>query len=203
MWIALNTGFLSVVQLKDSPNCLLVRARVRAHLKTFLGKNRAEITETPRNDYRWRTVLSRGEFTRLMADQIASIEYSNFKDSVKDKPLHDMYMHWWFDHHALQTRSLPKRRKRRGRKHAPALTAYQTFFDPSLGRIGGPFGMTTTTIRQRTRDSFWTYRAATPTPDFADVSTDAFFGGTRDEWEALSPGMRREIVRTHEKGTKS
>lgn len=128
MWIALNTGFLSVVHLKDSPNCLLVRARVRAHLKTFLGKHRAEITDTPRNDYRWRTVLSRGEFTRLMADQIAGIGYSNFKDSVKDKALHNMYLKWWMDHRALQLSGRARKRNRRGRQTSPAMTSFQTFF---------------------------------------------------------------------------
>ena len=42
--------------------------------------------------------------------------------------------------------------------------------------------------------SYWTYQAATPTPRFEDVPAGAF-NGTQAQWEAFSPGMRREIVR--------
>ena len=42
--------------------------------------------------------------------------------------------------------------------------------------------------------SFWTYQAATPTPRHEDLPAGVF-NGTQDQWEALSPGMRREIVR--------
>ena len=43
-------------------------------------------------------------------------------------------------------------------------------------------------------DQFWMYRADTPTPGVP--------GGvrmTREEWESLSPGYRRTIVRTLER----
>lgn len=50
-------------------------------------------------------------------------------------------------------------------------------------------------------ESFWTYKAATPTPE-------APAGYDPAEWESLSPGMRREIARdaarraaTSQKGT--
>ena len=39
---------------------------------------------------------------------------------------------------------------------------------------------------------FWSYKAAPPPAD------PPFEGWTRDQWESLSPGMRREIARnTH------
>lgn len=41
--------------------------------------------------------------------------------------------------------------------------------------------------------SFWTYDAP-PTP-----SKPEWFNGTEAEWEQLSPGYRREIVRSYEK----
>ena len=41
--------------------------------------------------------------------------------------------------------------------------------------------------------SFWSYDAP-PTPDVPE-----WFNGTREQWEQLTPGYRREIVRTHEK----
>lgn len=48
--------------------------------------------------------------------------------------------------------------------------------------------------------SFWTYHAATATPSYADaiacgaVNADRV---TEEGWESLTPGMRREIVRSH------
>jgi hypothetical protein len=49
--------------------------------------------------------------------------------------------------------------------------------------------------RPMTRKSFWSYQASTPTPSFEEIPSGGF-NGTREEWESLSPGMRREIVRT-------
>lgn len=41
-------------------------------------------------------------------------------------------------------------------------------------------------------DTFWTYKAPAP-------PTDAPCGMPRDQWEQLSPGMRREIQRDWDK----
>lgn len=43
-------------------------------------------------------------------------------------------------------------------------------------------------------EAYWTYKAATPTPKFDEIPKGAF-RGTETEWQSLSPGMRREIVR--------
>lgn len=48
------------------------------------------------------------------------------------------------------------------------------------------------------RNSFFHYNAPEPT-DFANLPAGAF-NGTREEWESLTPGFRREIVRTAQKG---
>lgn len=56
-------------------------------------------------------------------------------------------------------------------------------------------------LRRATPSSFWTYQAGTPTPDFDEIPAGAF-SGTRDGWESLSPGMRREIVRQFERKAK-
>lgn len=42
-------------------------------------------------------------------------------------------------------------------------------------------------------DSFWTYEAPKPQPDAPAPYVAA--GWTREQWESLSPGMRREIER--------
>lgn len=43
------------------------------------------------------------------------------------------------------------------------------------------------------QENYWTYQAP-PTPELSDV-TFGTFKGTKEEWESLSPGMRREIYR--------
>lgn len=44
-------------------------------------------------------------------------------------------------------------------------------------------------------ESYWTYKAASPTPLYEEVF-DWIFKGTQQQWYSLSPGMRREIVRS-------
>lgn len=43
-------------------------------------------------------------------------------------------------------------------------------------------------------ERYWTYQAGSPTPAYVQVPVEVF-RGTQAQWEALSPGMRREIVR--------
>jgi len=47
-------------------------------------------------------------------------------------------------------------------------------------------------------NSFWSYQSSTPTPHVSDLP-DAALLGTQEQFEQLSPGMRREILRTAQK----
>lgn len=49
--------------------------------------------------------------------------------------------------------------------------------------------------------TLWTYRAAGPTPSLAEaLNLGAIHSGTtQDGWDKLTPGMKREIVRTARK----
>jgi hypothetical protein len=42
--------------------------------------------------------------------------------------------------------------------------------------------------------SFWSYQSDFPTPTVADLPAGSF-NGTQEDFETLSPGMRREILR--------
>lgn len=44
-------------------------------------------------------------------------------------------------------------------------------------------------------ENYWTYKAATPTPRYEDI-VGWIFNGTEEQWHSLSPGMRREILRS-------
>lgn len=45
-------------------------------------------------------------------------------------------------------------------------------------------------------ESYWTYKAGSPTPGHAKAVACGAFRGTEQQWESLTPGMRREIVRS-------
>ena len=82
MWVFFKDGFISAVQNKDDPEELIVRARSKEHLKSFLGPFSEDfITETPDADYQFRAFVDREVFVALMADHANEVDYPNFKKS--------------------------------------------------------------------------------------------------------------------------
>lgn len=102
MWICFNDAFVSIVTDNQKPGNMLVRARSRAHLANVFPKRK--ITETTKSDYRWRVSVPKAEIAKLVAERITAIDYDNFKDSVREPRLHDMYATWWQDHYRYQNR---------------------------------------------------------------------------------------------------
>ena len=47
-------------------------------------------------------------------------------------------------------------------------------------------------------EKYWTYQSSFPTPSFNELP-EGCFKGTEAQWFQLSPGMRREIVRSFKK----
>lgn len=47
-------------------------------------------------------------------------------------------------------------------------------------------------------EKYWTYQSEFPTPSFASIPKGCF-RGTEAQWLQLSPGFRREIVRSFKK----
>lgn len=102
MWLSLNNAFLSIVKDADREGHLLVRARVRKHLqRVFPG---APILTLKDRDYRFRVSVPREMVARMLVEKVEDLEYTNFKDSVKDEDLSRMYHLWWSDHRRLQDR---------------------------------------------------------------------------------------------------
>ena len=102
MWFCFNKAFVSIVALHNSDR-LLVRSRKRMHLVRLFPMRRDEIETTPERDYRFRITASREEMAGLVAASVKEIDYPNFKNSVKDPGLHDMYSAWWSDHYHYQS----------------------------------------------------------------------------------------------------
>lgn len=100
MWLCLKDAFLSIVHKDCAPDQLLVRARRKGDIeKTFPG---AKVIRTPKGDYLFRAAVTRRRVAYAMKLEASRITYSNFKDSVDDKPLHDAYLRVWTTMETLQ-----------------------------------------------------------------------------------------------------
>jgi hypothetical protein len=84
MWIFSRRGFYSVVEHKDNPNLILVRARREQDLANLIrGYELAhKITEHPDFDYRWRLIVDRLTWQELSAPLLAEIDYPSFKTEL-------------------------------------------------------------------------------------------------------------------------
>ena len=83
MWIFTQHGMVSVVQHREDPNLLLVRAREPEVLKEFFSDSpKTRIQKTPKADYRYRVLVDRDGFWDVMIGQINQIDYPNFKSHL-------------------------------------------------------------------------------------------------------------------------
>jgi hypothetical protein len=90
MWLITPIGFFSVVRKPtDTKNrTLTVRARVRSDLEALQAQYLPElgpIQESSVNDYRFRAVAPQSAVAAAMARLAETLDYSNFKDAVKQR----------------------------------------------------------------------------------------------------------------------
>ncbi len=100
MWICLTDSFVSVVQDGNDLNRMVVRGRRKEHLQALFPER--EILLTPDADYVARILVTREEFASLVNRRITEITYDNFKGSVADPALHDLYADFWSLHRRYQ-----------------------------------------------------------------------------------------------------
>lgn len=93
MWIMLNNAFLSVVDKAPKPDQLVVRARVPGHIEAVFPKATV-ITDTT-GDYMYRAFIDRQEVAEAMFNAVMNINYSNFKNSIKDNRYHNACHSVW------------------------------------------------------------------------------------------------------------
>lgn len=101
MWLCFNNAFVSAVADRDDRNRLVVRARRRDHLENLFGKD-AEIVVLTDADYKYRLFVERSVVADLTHKALMGISYDNFKNSVQDDDLHDLYADFWGLHHEMQ-----------------------------------------------------------------------------------------------------
>ena len=100
MWFCFNDGFVSVVEDTRGISELVVRARRKEILEKIFPEK--EIVELTVSDYKYRAYCTKDEWSKIVVDRIQNIDYSNFKNSVKDNELHQMYNNFWFIHYNYQ-----------------------------------------------------------------------------------------------------
>ncbi len=93
MWICFNNAFLSVVHKDCGPDELLVRARRPGDIERVFPN--ASVVESTDTDYRYRAVVSRDDVSAAVVNQVNSMKYSNFKNTVRDDALHSAYARVW------------------------------------------------------------------------------------------------------------
>lgn len=96
MWVFTNHGFFSIVKIIDaSPDAFYIRARRKEHLETYF--NGKAIIKSDGSDYRYRIILTRKELFNFYAALPVDIDYTNFKDSIKDPVLQVFASKIWLD----------------------------------------------------------------------------------------------------------
>jgi hypothetical protein len=93
MWIALNDSFLSIVANTNDTETLLVRARRKGDIEAVFPK--ADVIVGGGTDYGFRAFIPRLAVANAIADRVERINYGNFKASVKNRTLHDVYLGMW------------------------------------------------------------------------------------------------------------
>jgi hypothetical protein len=106
MWLFLNDAMLSIVSHSSSPGVLLVRARSGGDIeRLFPG---VEVAETPTADYRFRAHVPAETVADVLAARVLSIDYANFKGTVRDAGRLQAYQDVWQAMARYQERKHPR-----------------------------------------------------------------------------------------------
>lgn len=108
MWIYSTKGFFSVVENKDEPGQVIIRARLQKDIQNLKGifnslKFRTtKIAVNSRTDYRYRFIADRMAWITIMIRLMVDLHYTNFKDAVFDaesgemrEKRHEAYLKIW------------------------------------------------------------------------------------------------------------
>lgn len=93
MWIFTSKSYISVVQKPGDTDLLTVRARIKGDIENMFPDARVEANKG--TDYKYRAKVPRLMVATAMHDQVTALNYSNFKNTVKDKKRHSAYMDVW------------------------------------------------------------------------------------------------------------
>jgi len=88
LWLFTAKGMFSVVEHKDDPNTMVVRARIENDIKNIQqmfvdqGYEKPEILQMSHSDYKFRIFVNRKEWINVMTRLMADLNYTNFKNAA-------------------------------------------------------------------------------------------------------------------------
>jgi len=91
----MNDSFVSIVQDRNVPTQVAVRARVKEDLVSLFPQHIQNVITTDDSDYRFRLFLDKAYVSKIISDRVLDIDYDNFKNSVKQKWRKSAYMGIW------------------------------------------------------------------------------------------------------------
>jgi hypothetical protein len=102
MWIMMNNAFFSIVENENNKSELLVRARVKGDIERVFKDVQSFQDENA--DYKYRAFVDRTKVTLKIAEQVAVINYGNFKNSIPSNDIdrHRAYIKVWGAMHEIQ-----------------------------------------------------------------------------------------------------
>lgn len=96
MWLMTKQGFYSVVQHRDDPDVVLVRARAQKDIEALREQiPDLDIYSDPHADYLWRAEVSREDWQAALVEFAEAIDYDNYKNAVQSKEHKTLYMQVW------------------------------------------------------------------------------------------------------------
>ena len=93
MWIFTSKSFISVVQKPGDTDLLTVRARIKGDIEAVFPGAKVEVNKG--TDYKYRAKVPRQDVATALHDQVMALNYSNFKNTVKENKHHSAYMDVW------------------------------------------------------------------------------------------------------------
>lgn len=93
MWLFAKRGFFSIVQDKDDPEYLIVRARVKGDIERYWPLSTVERHDD--RDYLYRARIDRRLVARGLSVAVDQIDYVNFKTQIEDKKRSPWYLQVW------------------------------------------------------------------------------------------------------------
>lgn len=129
MWLFTNEGCVSIVEDFANPKFLWVRSRTEGQIEAVgacLPPKSFTVKHTPENDYAYRAKMTRAQVEHMVLQQVRGIDYTNFKDSIKDNEYHSACSKvWWalvdacgtgcYAAKQLLAKATTKKRKARGK----------------------------------------------------------------------------------------
>jgi len=93
MWLFNKDGFLSIVEHRDDPDMLIVRARMQGDIERFWPEQKIWITRDA--DYLYRAYISKERVAAVLWKMAKNIDYDKFKPAVSDHRRSHWYLKVW------------------------------------------------------------------------------------------------------------